>query len=307
MPALTGHQEPVIPPNVVDFANKRIKARKSASPRPSWDVPTAFRDDVAARRTTAARARETRVRAELAQRQELIVTGPRRVTTPKRYQEAAEDHDDMSGVKSHGRARSRAAPRAPSATRRTHTSNSERPRAVQPQQAASLSGPVPQSPKHKMPLRPGGPCHACACTKSPVWRRGKPSGLYAGEYFCNACGTHEKRHGLDMDMYDLGKKVDDADAGTLDKQAVEGVVRRRVKVNSRARGRAAASRAGEDLAGPVASMRGRTTGHGRAVAVTLEDREARMGLRQGPQAHKNPDLGRGTVAARGEATNPLQA
>lgn len=73
-------------------------------------------------------------------------------------------------------------------------------------------------------------------------------------------------------------QVDDADAGTLDKQAVEGVVRRRVKVNSRARGRAAASRAGEDLAGPVASMRGRTTGHGRAVAVTLEDREARMGL-----------------------------
>ncbi len=76
----------------------------------------------------------------------------------------------------------------------------------------------------------------------------------------------------------LCPQVDDADAVTSDEQQVEGVVRRRVQVNSRARGRAAASRAGEDLAGPVATMRGRNMGQGRAVAVTLEDREPRMGL-----------------------------
>jgi len=72
-------------------------------------------------------------------------------------------------------------------------------------------------------------------------------------------------------------QVDDADALTSDEQAVEGLVRRRVKV-SRARGRAAASRAGEDLAAPVASMRGRNAGQGRAVAVPTEGREPQMGL-----------------------------
>ncbi len=74
----------------------------------------------------------------------------------------------------------------------------------------------------------------------------------------------------------LCSQVDDADTVTLDKQAVKGAVRRRVKVN-RARGRAVASRAGEDLAGPVATMRGRTMGQGRAVAVTMEGREPRSG------------------------------
>ena len=72
--------------------------------------------------------------------------------------------------------------------------------------------------------------------------------------------------------------MDDADVVTSDKQEVEGAVRRRVKVNSRAKGRAAASRAGEDLAAPLASMRGRTVGQGRAVGVTMEGREPRMGL-----------------------------
>jgi len=80
----------------------------------------------------------------------------------------AEEHDDVTGVETQGRARSRsrAAPRAsaPSGTRRAHTNNPGRPRATEPQQAAPDSGPVPQSPKHKMALRPGGPCHACACT-----------------------------------------------------------------------------------------------------------------------------------------------
>jgi len=75
----------------------------------------------------------------------------------------------------------------------------------------------------------------------------------------------------------LCPQVDDADAMTSDEQAVEGLVRRRVKV-SRARGRAAASRAGEDLAAPVASMRGRTMGQGRAVDVPMDDNEPRMGL-----------------------------
>ena len=65
---------------------------------------------------------------------------------------------------------------------------------------------------------------------------------------------------------------------TLDKQEVEGAVRRRVKVNSRAKGRAAASRAGEDLAGPMASTRGRTVSQGNAVGVTMQNRESRMGL-----------------------------
>ncbi len=71
--------------------------------------------------------------------------------------------------------------------------------------------------------------------------------------------------------------MDDADAMTSDEQAVEGLVRRKVKVN-RARGRAAASRAGDDLAAPVATIRGRNVGQGRAVAVPMEDREPQMGL-----------------------------
>ncbi len=73
-------------------------------------------------------------------------------------------------------------------------------------------------------------------------------------------------------------QVDDADALISDEQAVEGVVRRRGKVNSRAKGRAAASRAGEDLAAPVAGTRGRNAGQGRTVAVTMEGREPWMGL-----------------------------
>ncbi len=75
----------------------------------------------------------------------------------------------MSGAKSQGRARSRAAPRAsaPSAARRTDTKGPGRPRAMQPQKAAQVSGPVPESPRRKMPLRSGGPCHACACTGKP--------------------------------------------------------------------------------------------------------------------------------------------
>ena len=44
-----------------------------------------------------------------------------------------------------------------------------------------------------------------ASAESPVWRRGKASGLYAGEYLCNACGTQDKRHGLRMG--DLHQKV----------------------------------------------------------------------------------------------------
>ncbi|KAL0030808.1 hypothetical protein WJX77_007544 [Trebouxia sp. C0004] len=278
----------------------------------------------------------THVRA--AQRhEELIVTGPRRVTTPKRHQEGAGEVDDMCRVGSQGRARCGATPRASasSATRRAHTNGLERPHAMQPQQAAPGSGPVPTSPQRKMPLRPGGPCHACACTASPVWRRGKPTGLYTDEYFCNACGTHDQRHGLDIK--DLGQKVVNSPV-------------RRVMASSRARGRAAASRAGEDLAASVAAMRGRIMAQGRAVAATMEGREPgcdsstyaqqqEVRLRQGPQADKNPKLvpsdspaaktrrkrtadllaadndelnapqpkRRGTVAARGNFTNPMQA
>jgi len=40
---------------------------------------------------------------------------------------------------------------------------------------------------------------------SPVWRRGKATGLYADKSFCDACGTHDKRHGLDIN--DLGQEV----------------------------------------------------------------------------------------------------
>ncbi len=60
-----------------------------------------------------------------------------------------------------------------------------------------------------------------------------------------------------------------------DEEAVNSPVRRKVKVSSRVRGRAAASRAGEDLAAAVASMRGKSTGQGRAVGVTMEGREPR--------------------------------
>ncbi|KAL0048432.1 hypothetical protein WJX82_002988 [Trebouxia sp. C0006] len=114
---------------------------------------------------------------------ELIVTGSRRVTTPRRFQDA-EEHDDVTGVETQGKARSRsrAAPRAsaPSGNRRAPTNNPWRPRATEPQQAAPDSGHVPRSPKHKMALRPGGPCHACACTSA-----GAGAGPQAGPHARN--------------------------------------------------------------------------------------------------------------------------
>ena len=94
-----------------------------------------------------------------------------------------------------------------------------------------------------------------------------------------SCEDHTDSHSLvATTLSALCPQVDDADAVTTDKQVVDGVVRRRVKVNSRARGRAAASRAEEDLAGSVASMRGGNMDQGRAVGFTLEDREPQMGL-----------------------------
>ncbi len=81
-----------------------------------------------------------------------------------------------------------------------------------------------------------------------------------------------------MTLSALCSQVDDADAVTSDEQAVERVVRRRVKVNRMAKGRAAASRAEEDLADPVASVRGRNVSQGRAVGVPMEGREPQMGL-----------------------------
>ena len=48
-------------------------------------------------------------------------------------------------------------------------------------------------------------CYIRFAAESPVWRRGKPGGLYAGEYLCNACGTQDRRRGLDLDA--LHQKV----------------------------------------------------------------------------------------------------
>ncbi len=63
----------------------------------------------------------------------------------------------MSGVKSQGRARARAAPRAsaPSAQRKADANGPGMPRAVLPQEAATVSVPVPQSPKQRMPRTRG--------------------------------------------------------------------------------------------------------------------------------------------------------